>query len=253
MTTMEPPVKRDRAPRPAQAMPTPPEARGAGARYAGTFDDRGHYLPIGYALRLKRIEAGLDQRQLGAATDEVAAEEVKAARREKRTPQWTKGLSPYTINRYENGFHSPVARSAALLAKTLSVVLSRTQGREVVVTPEDLRVRDAPGLAYYLRQVQGDRSDAEFFGALGIPEARARNLMAGTSKWSADELGAVAIAFPPAANAARDVMIDQARKRKGLPAYRAYATRDIGHPDYVPPQEREDRDGAPAREGTDPA
>src|SRR5262245_8570166 len=225
-------------------LPPRPERRGAGARIAGTFDDRAHYLPVSYQLRLLRSQAGLDQRQLARLTEDVAAREVGAAAREGREPRWKKGLSAYTINRYESGFHSPVDRSARLLAQTLSEALTTDPASPVVVTAEDLRVRDAQGLASFLRRRQGNIADADFWGALGIPVARAKARLAGTAPWTADELGAVAIEFPLAANAARDVMIEQARKRRGLPAYRRFATRDTGHPDYVPPGERRGRDDA---------
>ena len=228
---------RKRSPRPPQEMPPPATPKG-GTRFAGKFDDKGHYLPVAYQLRLLREQAGMDQRQFAAATEEAAAQEVKEAQAQGRRPLWTKGLSEYSINRYENGFHSPTARSAALLARTLTLALSRLQGVPVAVTADDLRVRDAAGLASYLRSVQGDRPDDDFYGAMGIAGERARNLLAGTSKWTADELGAVAIAFPQAANAARDVMIAQARRKRRLPAYRAFALRDKGHPEYVPPDER---------------
>ena len=213
-----------------EAPPAP-----APAWESGAFDDHGHYLPVGTQLRLLRERAGLSQRALAEATARVAAEEQREARREYREPRWTKGLGAFTIARYESGFHSPTARSVALLARTLGDALSVAEGAPVVVTPEDLRTKDAPGLAAFLAGEIGDGDPGAFWGRLRIKPARGEALLTGDAPWTADELGAVALAFPLAANAARDVMIDQARRRRGLPALRRWGARDRANPDRRDP------------------
>jgi len=224
MTTITAPTKRRRADKPAVRMPRPLADRPDSARTAGAFDDRAHYVPVAHRLRLLRLQAGVDQRQLARLTAETAAAEVAAAKAEGRTPRWTKGLSAYSINRYEAGFHNPVASNVALLAATLSRALSAVEHQLVVVTPAALQVHDLQGLKTYLLGIKGNRPAVDFWGELGITPQRAEALLDHKARWTVDELAAVALAFPEGALLVVDVLIALGRKRRGLPALRARST-----------------------------
>ena len=216
-------------------LPPPPQQRGAGARVGGKYDDRTHYVPVAHNLRSWRDRARVDQRRLAVLTTEVAEAEMATARLEGREPRWTKGLTSYTINRYENGFHSPLPESADLLAAALNVAL-REQGVDVALTGDDLRVQGVQGLGTHLRTIMGKVRPADFWKRLGVDPRRGKGLLDGSLHWTADELGAVGVAFPSAAtfDLIRDVLIQQARERRELPPPRAWAVRDVGHPQYTP-------------------
>jgi len=189
-------------------LPPPPHQRQQGAAYSGKLEDKVHFIPVGHRLRLLRTETGLNQKDFAAETE--------------RDDPTGKGLTPYTVNRFENGVHSPRPRNAILLAKTLSRLLGRR------VTVSDLSVRDAEGLVDFLEEARQGRADvAEFYARLGITPERARQLRAGAGKpWTGSELGRVAVAFPDAADLVRDVLIAQARREMGLPAaYGAVTTK----------------------------
>lgn len=179
--------------------PLPPAERGPGAAYSGKIEDKVHYIPVGHRLRLLRQETGLNQKDFAA---ETAQDDPTGS-----------GLTPYTVNRFENGVHSPRPRNAILLAKTLSRLLGRR------VTVSDLSIRDAEGLVDYLEEARQGREDVQtFYARLGISPDRARLLRAGMDDWTALELGRAAVAFPDAADLVRDVLIAQARRSMGLPA-----------------------------------
>lgn len=183
--------------------PLPPMERGPGAAYSGKIEDKVHYIPVGHRLRLLRQETGLNQK-------DFALETVK-------DDPTGRGLTPYTVNRFENGVHSPRPRNAILLATSLSRLLHRR------VRVSDLSIRDAEGLVDYLEEARQGREDVQtFYARLGITADRARLLKAGMDDWTGLELGRVAVAFPDAADLVRDVLIAQARKSMGLPA--AYGT-----------------------------
>lgn len=235
--------------RPRGVLPKPPSERGVGARVGGKYDDRTHYVPVTHNLRTWRDRARVDQRRLAAITAEVAAAEVAAARVEGREPRWEKGLSSYTINRYENGFHSPLPDNANLLAEALNVAL-KAQGVEVRLVGEDLRVSGPRGLGEHLRSIMGRVRPTDFWRRLGIDPRRGPGLLDGSLHWTADELGAVGVAFPQADtfDLLRDTLVQQARERRALPAPRAWAVRDTAHPHYTPskprPRARRGRDAA---------
>jgi transcriptional regulator with XRE-family HTH domain len=190
---------RTRKERPAGGLPAPAHQRTQGPQYSGSAEDKAHFIPVGHRLRLLRMETGLNQKDFALATLQDDPQE--------------KGLTPYTVNRFENGVHSPRPKNAILLAKTLSRLL----GRQIEVS--DLTVRDADGLVDYLEAVRGNReAPAEFYGRLRIPEERARKLRAGTVAWTGDELGRVAMHYPGAADLVRDVLIAQAKRKDGYPA-----------------------------------
>lgn len=216
-------------------LPPPPAERGAGARVGGKYDDRTHYVPVGHNLRTWRDRARVDQRRLAALTVEVAEAEKASAANEGREPRWTKGLSPFTINRYENGFHSPLPENADLLAEALNVALA-AQGVQARLVGEDLRVQGPRGLGEHLRIIMGKVKPADFWRRLGIDPRRGPGLLDGSLHWTADELGAVGVAFPQADtyDLIRDVLIQQARERRELPEPRAWAVRDVQHPHYRP-------------------
>ena len=244
MPTIESPKPKKK---PRGVLPKPPQERGAGARVGGKYDDRTHYVPVAHNLRVWRDRARVDQRRLAALTTEVAEAEVANAALEGREPRWTKGLSSYTVNRYENGFHSPLPVNADLLAEALNVAL-KAQGVDVRLVGDDLRVQGARGLGEHLRTIRGRVRPADFWRRLGVDPRRGPGLLDGSLQWTADELGAVGVAFPTAAtfDLIRDVLLQQARDKRELPAPRAWATRDKEHPQYAPsrPQARRGRGAA---------
>src|SRR5262245_54827206 len=205
----------------------PPADRGPGSRASGKLEDKVHYIPVGHRLRLLRTRTGLNQKDFAAETvqDDPTG----------------KGMTAYTVNRFENGVHSPRPRNAILLATTLSRLL----GEPVRVS--DLSIRDAEGLVDFLEEARQGREDvATFYARLGISHDRARLLKAGMADWTADELGRVAVAFPDAGDLVRDVLIAQARRGMGLAtAYGAPTTEydgaelaafDAAHPKRPAPQ-----------------
>lgn len=241
MPTIESPKPKKK---PRGVLPPPPSQRGAGARVGGKYDDRTHYVPVAHNLRAWRDRARVDQRKLAALTAEVAEAEVANAALEGREPRWTKGLSSYTVNRYENGFHSPLPENADLLAEALNVAL-KAQGEQARLVGEDLRVKGARGLGEHLRTVRGQVQPTYFWRRLGIDPRRGKGLEDGSLQWTADELGAVGVAFPTADvfDLIRDVLLQQARDKRELPEPRSWATRDTAHPRYTPsrPQARRGR------------
>jgi transcriptional regulator with XRE-family HTH domain len=227
--------RRRGGPRP---VPPPPGDRGKGSRVSGTLDDVPHYVPVGHALRAWRLRAGLSQKRLSELTHEVVTDDTRRAYRERRPPRWKQGLSQFAVNRFENGVHSPLPQNAALLAAALSLGLER-EGRPERVTVDSLQAGTTDRLLAFLLAEREAFTDgaARFWPALGISDARARELQAG-APWSAEELGAVALAYPTTADAVRDALIDQTRRQRGLPALRRYARRDRRHPEYSPSRPR---------------
>jgi transcriptional regulator with XRE-family HTH domain len=186
-------------------FPAPPAERTLGPRHSGKLEDKAHFIPVGHRLRLLRQETGLNQKDFALAT--------------LQDDPLGKGLTPYTVNRFENGVHSPRPRNAILLARTLSRLL----GRRVRVS--DLSIRDAEGLVDFLEEARQGREDVQtFYARLGISPERAKVLRAGLRPWTGPELGRVGVAFPDAADLVRDVLIAQARREMGLPAASGEAT-----------------------------
>jgi transcriptional regulator with XRE-family HTH domain len=218
-------------------MPKAPSERGKGARSGGRFEDRVHYVPVGRRLRLYRERAGLSQRDLEALTDQVVAEEGARAAREQRPARWKRGLSAYAVNRFENGVHSPLPRNADLLAVALSRALSEKAGHPIVLTRSDLQAGTTEDLVTYLENIRWRKDRPEdFYPQIGIRQDVADLLVAGKTPWTAEALGAVAVAFPEASDLVVGALAEQARQRRGLPGYREYAVRDVRHPQYRPSQ-----------------
>src|SRR5499427_273434 len=219
--------RRRTGPRP---LPPPPQSRGLGGRASGAMDDQPHYIPVAHSLRAWRQRAGVSQRELADLTQEVVAQDARAAYREKRPPLWKSGLSQFAVNRFENGVHSPLPHNARLLAAALTLALARARQpgeAPVVVTAEKLLAGTTTTLLSFLEGERGkyDAPD-RFWPSLGIPNARAAELRGG------------AIAYPTVADAVRDALVDQTRRQKALPVLRRYAVRDRKHPQYVPSKPR---------------
>lgn len=217
------------APDPGLALP--PGERGLGSRTSGTYDNRPHYLGVGASgerklrgqltesrLRALREEAGLTQRRLATLTAEIdrAADlptnpKMRSGAKNPRKPgERVFGVSAYSINRFENGVHSPRPRYLKLIADALATALGRP------VSLDDLRVKDSAGLIAHLEKIRVARGapvDA-FYALLGIKNpARAELLIAGKADWTADELGRAAVLFPQARSLTQDVLVEQARRR----------------------------------------
>lgn len=222
------------------ARPLPPLAGDAGGRPSGALDRVPHYVPVAHALRAWRQRAGVSQKRLSELTAEVVTDDARRAYRERRAPRWKAGLSPFAVNRFENGVHSPLPQNAALLAAALNLALE-AQGLPERVTVSTLQAGTTDALLAFLLGEQAKFEDGaeRFWPHLGIDPERAGKLRAG-APWTADELGAVALAYPTAADAVRDALIDQTRRKRGLPDPRSFAVRDRAHPDYTPsrPQRR---------------
>jgi transcriptional regulator with XRE-family HTH domain len=203
------------------------------------IEDVPHYVPVGHALRAWRLRAGTSQRRLAELTYDVVGDDARRAHRERRPPQWKQGLSQYAVNRFENGVHSPLPHNAALLASALNLALEHA-GLPDRVTVATLQAGSTAQLLAFLLAEQekfppsGTKSGAQaFWGHLGISTQRVGELQGG-APWTAEELGAVALTYPPLADAVRDALIDQTRRQRGLPPLRSFAVRDRGHPQYTP-------------------
>lgn len=230
--------RRRSAPR---AVPPPSGQGEVRGRASGALDPVPHYVPVGHALRAWRQRAGLSQARLAELTDEVVADDARRAYRERRPPRWKRGLTQFAVNRFENGVHSPLPQNASLLAAALNLALEREDLPERV-TVATLQAGTTEALVAFLLGEQSRFEDGaeRFWPHLGISGERAEALRTG-APWTAEELGAVALAYPTAADLVRDALIDQARRKRGLPEPRSYARRDRAHPGYTPskPQPRE--------------
>jgi transcriptional regulator with XRE-family HTH domain len=196
---------------------TPLEERGLGSRTSGAMDNRPHYLPVGgertrlgapteSRLRRMRLKAGLTQERLAELTAEI---DTVGALSPKEKGKIVYGISAYSINRFENGVHSPRPRYLKLIAEALSRALGER------VTADDLRVRGTAGLATFLEKTREQQGVTRplFYRSLAIDDAgRVDDLLEGRVDWTADELGRAAILFPEARPLTQDVLVEQARR-----------------------------------------